>query len=125
MYIIYPLTAVVNKFMKLFLLYFYNWYRLEESNSYSHFRRVLYYPLYEGGMAEGGGLEPQPLEDPTVFETAFSPAEFSFHIKTYSQQVSYVCCTVCYTHFLCEAPPGVGYVDEEYILIKCLATHTT
>ena len=46
-------------------------------------------------------------------------------IKTYSQQVSYACCTVCYAHFLCEAPPGLGYVDEEYILIKCLATHTT
>ena len=35
---------------EIILLYFYNWYRLEESNSYSHFRRVLYYPLYEGGM---------------------------------------------------------------------------
>ena len=46
---------------EIILLYFYNWYRLEESNSYSHFRRVLYYPLYEDGMAEGGGLEPQPL----------------------------------------------------------------
>ncbi len=37
-------------------------------------------------------------------------------LKVYSQQVSYVCCTVCYAHSLCKAPPGLGYVDKEYIL---------
>ena len=31
----------------------------------------------------------------------------------------------CARHILLRTPPGLGYVDEEYILIKCLATHTT
>jgi hypothetical protein len=41
------------------------------------------------------------------------------HIETYSQQMSYVCCTVCYTHFLCEAPSDLGNVDKEYVSIWC------
>jgi hypothetical protein len=47
-YIVY--VFVCQRIYKISLLYFYNWHRLEESNSYSHFRRVLYYPLYEGGI---------------------------------------------------------------------------
>jgi hypothetical protein len=34
------------------------WYRLVESNHYSHFRRMLSYPLNESGMVRETGLEP-------------------------------------------------------------------
>ena len=46
-------------------------------------------------LAEGGGLEPQPLRDPTVFETAFSPAEFSFQYRMLTQTFG-LDCTVTY-----------------------------
>ena len=31
-------------------------------------------------LAEGGGIEPQPLQSPTVFEAVSSPTRFTFHI---------------------------------------------
>jgi hypothetical protein len=41
-------------------------------------------------MAEGGGIEPQPLQSPTVFETVFSPAEFTFQNTHNERALAYL-----------------------------------
>jgi len=71
-------------------------------------------PIQRINLVVMSGIEPLPF---FLMREAHKPFMLHHHIKTYSQQVSYVCCTVCYTHFLCEAPPGLGYVDEEYVFI--------
>jgi hypothetical protein len=84
--------------------------------------QVRYQTALHSELVAGPGIEPGTR----AYETRVLPLHYP--AITLLKHTPNKCLTLvvpCARHILLRTPPGLGNIDEKYILIKCLATPTT